>query len=42
MRVSHPNDAYETVHRQFGWHVPEHFNIAEVCCTRWARSKVHQ
>jgi acetyl-CoA synthetase len=42
MRVSHPNDAYEDVHRQFGWHVPAQFNIAEVCCRRWARSKLHQ
>jgi len=42
MRVSHPNDAYEAVHRQFGWHVPVHFNIAEVCCSRWARSERHQ
>ena len=41
MRVSHPNDAYEAVHRQFGWRVPAQFNIAEVCCSRWARSKVH-
>jgi hypothetical protein len=25
MRVSHPNDAYESVHRQFAWHVPVAF-----------------
>ncbi|MEY2946845.1 MAG: hypothetical protein RL084_242, partial [Pseudomonadota bacterium] len=25
MRVSHPNDAYETVHRQFAWQVPSRF-----------------
>jgi acetyl-CoA synthetase len=42
MRVSHPYDAYENVHRQFGWHVPAEFNMAEVCCARWARSKVHK
>lgn len=41
MRVSHPNDAYETVHRQFAWQVPEVFNMAEVCCGRWARSPKH-
>ncbi len=41
MRVSHPNDAYETVHRQFAWQVPEVFNMAEVCCKRWARSPHH-
>ena len=42
MRVSHPYDAYEKVHRQFGWHVPAQFNMAEVCCARWARSKAHK
>ena len=42
MRVSHPNDAYKTVHRQFAWQVPEIFNMAEVCCGRWARSPRHQ
>ena len=42
MRVSHPNDAYETVHQQFAWHVPAKFNMAEVCCGRWARSPQHQ
>jgi len=42
MRVSHPKDAYETVHRQFAWLVPDLFNMAEVCCSRWARSTLHQ
>ena len=42
MRVSHPKDAYETVHRQFAWLVPDVFNMAEVCCRRWARSPLHQ
>jgi acetyl-CoA synthetase len=42
MRVSHPNDAYETVHQQFAWQVPAEFNMAEVCCGRWARSPKHQ
>jgi acetyl-CoA synthetase len=42
MRVSHPNDAYESVHRQFAWQVPSVFNMAEVCCGRWARSPKHQ
>ena len=42
MRVSHPNDAYETVHQQFAWQVPAEFNMAEVCCGRWARSPQHQ
>jgi acetyl-CoA synthetase len=30
------NDNYAQLHSQFGWHVPEDFNIAQVCCTRWA------
>ena len=42
MRVSHPNDAYEMVHQQFAWHVPAKFNMAEMCCGRWARSPQHQ
>jgi len=42
MRVSHRNDAYETVHRQFAWQVPDKFNMADVCCGRWARSPQHQ
>ena len=42
MRVSRPNDAYESVHGQFAWQVPHQFNIAEACCGRWARSTSHQ
>ena len=30
-------DRYAALHASFRWHVPERFNIAEVCCTRWAR-----
>ncbi len=30
-------DRYAELHAGFRWHVPELFNIAEVCCTRWAR-----
>ena len=29
-------DHYEAMHRQFRWQVPQHFNIAQVCCARWA------
>ena len=29
-------DHYEALHRGFGWAVPEHFNMAQVCCARWA------
>ena len=32
-------DDYASLHVGFRWHVPEHFNIAEVCCARWAREK---
>lgn len=28
---------YEQLHAEFRWKVPGDFNIAEVCCTRWAR-----
>ena len=27
---------YRTLHSQFAWQVPAQFNIAEVCCARWA------
>jgi acetyl-CoA synthetase len=30
-------DDYDALHAGFRWQVPERFNIAEVCCTRWAR-----
>ena len=30
-------DGYAELHDGFRWHVPEQFNIAEACCTRWAR-----
>ncbi len=30
-------DVHAALHGAFRWHVPEHFNIAEVCCARWAR-----
>ena len=29
-------DAYSALHADFTWHVPEYFNIADVCCNRWA------
>ena len=29
-------DHYAAMHAGFGWCVPERFNIAQVCCTRWA------
>ena len=30
-------DRYAALHRAFRWQVPPHFNIAQVCCARWAR-----
>jgi len=32
----HPADAYERLHHGFHWKVPKLFNIADVCCGRWA------
>jgi acetyl-CoA synthetase len=32
-------DHYHELYQQFRWHVPTHFNIAEVCCTRWSGDK---
>ena len=29
-------DAYTRLHGSFTWAVPQYFNIAEVCCARWA------
>src|SRR5512140_1883850 len=37
MGVSQGRDNHSRMHAGFGWHVPERFNIAQVCCTRWAR-----
>ena len=30
-------DAHAALHEGFRWHIPQHFNIAQACCTRWAR-----
>jgi acetyl-CoA synthetase len=32
-----PPDAYRELHGAFRWQVPARFNIARVCCTRWAQ-----
>ena len=29
-------DGYAEIYQAFRWHVPDVFNIAQVCCTRWA------
>ena len=33
-----PPDHYAQLHSGFRWRVDEFFNIAEVCCSRWARA----
>ena len=35
------HDAYAQLHAQFRWAVPAEFNLAEVCCARWARLTPH-
>ncbi|OGB21931.1 MAG: AMP-binding protein [Burkholderiales bacterium RIFCSPLOWO2_02_FULL_57_36] len=32
-------DSYRDLYEQFHWNVPAEFNIADVCCARWAREK---
>jgi len=32
-------DHYAALHTGFRWQVDEHFNIAEACCSRWAREQ---
>ena len=41
--ITHPSpsnkgtsDSYDTLYREFRWHVPAQLNIAQVCCARWA------
>ncbi|MEY2860309.1 MAG: hypothetical protein RL392_767 [Pseudomonadota bacterium] len=38
MPVSQASDksAYARLHQSFGWEVPRHFNMAQVCSQRWA------
>ncbi|HKX43198.1 MAG TPA: AMP-binding protein [Burkholderiaceae bacterium] len=33
-----PPDRYAELHAGFRWQVPGDFNLAEVCCARWART----
>jgi acetyl-CoA synthetase len=30
-------DHYDALYRNFRWHVPAYFNMADVCCRRWAQ-----
>ncbi|MEN9416986.1 MAG: acetyl-coenzyme synthetase AcsA [Pseudomonadota bacterium] len=32
-------DRHAAIHGRFRWRVPARFNIAEACCTRWARTQ---
>ena len=38
MRHAAATDCYAALHADFRWQVPAAFNIAEHCCTRWARN----
>jgi len=37
MKASSQLDHHHRMHPGLVWHVPHHFNIAEVCCRRWAQ-----
>jgi len=37
MDRSQGRDNWAAMHGGFGWQVPDSFNIAQACCTRWAR-----
>ncbi len=39
MGHSQARDNHAALHAGFGWHVPASFNIAQACCTRWARAQ---
>lgn len=36
------HDPYASLHSQFRWLVPDDFNIAQACCTRWAKQTPHK
>ena len=38
MKASSQLDHHHGMHPGLVWHVPAHFNIAEVCCRRWAET----
>ena len=35
-KTNTPLDLYDALHSRFGWQVPEHFNMAQMCMRRWA------
>ena len=37
MRVSQVADNYAALHASLRWQVPQQFNMAQVCCARWAQ-----
>ncbi|MCY7317633.1 MAG: AMP-binding protein, partial [Ramlibacter sp.] len=37
MATRQAGDNYRALHQSFRWQVPERFNIAQVCCGRWAQ-----
>ncbi|HJU71352.1 MAG TPA: AMP-binding protein [Paucimonas sp.] len=37
--IDSKTDNYSALYNAFRWHVPDKFNIAEVCCARWASDK---
>jgi acetyl-CoA synthetase len=37
MRTRQAGDNYRAMHQGFRWQVPERFNIAQACCSRWAQ-----
>ncbi len=37
MSTRQSGDNYAALHQGFRWQVPEHFNIAQACCGRWAQ-----
>lgn len=37
MSSGQDSDNYAAMHAGFRWHVPQHFNIGEACCGRWAK-----
>ncbi|MBC7514505.1 MAG: AMP-binding protein [Herminiimonas sp.] len=36
VQIDAPADDYAAIYAEFRWQVPQHFNIAQVCCSRWA------
>jgi acetyl-CoA synthetase len=37
-KTNAPPDLYDALHGRFGWKVPEHFNMAQMCMRRWAEN----